>query len=203
MQCDRVREALSARLDGEDPGITDDVVDAHLVRCRDCRRWQEAAATAGRTVRLRAAPLVPDLTAGILDAAPPLRPPALARWLASPWRVGLLCVAVLQLATVVSALSSGGESGHVVHEVHALDLALAGGLATAALRPARAWGMLPMVAAAVVALLVTAALDMADGGVDPVSEATHLLEVVGLVFLWRLARQRPAQERRQRGLRPA
>ena len=31
--CERFREALSARLDREDPGMAEDVIDAHLAGC--------------------------------------------------------------------------------------------------------------------------------------------------------------------------
>ncbi|MEU9122648.1 zf-HC2 domain-containing protein [Streptomyces sp. NPDC048506] len=45
MHCSRIRTALSARLDGEDlpPGLTPGGLDAHLARCRDCRRWEAQA----------------------------------------------------------------------------------------------------------------------------------------------------------------
>ena len=36
---DRWRSALSARLDGEDPGIGDVLLDRHLRRCGECGRW--------------------------------------------------------------------------------------------------------------------------------------------------------------------
>ena len=65
MDCDALREALSARLDGEDPGVDDAALDAHVAGCRACRAWAEDAAALHRLVRVRAADPVPDLTAAI------------------------------------------------------------------------------------------------------------------------------------------
>jgi predicted anti-sigma-YlaC factor YlaD len=198
MRCEHVRQALSARLDGEAPGLADAAVEGHLARCPACRAWEAAAADATRIVRVAPADRVPDLSAGILAAAPELRPPLLARWLASPWRVGLVGVALVQVAVVVSALASGdaGATAHVTHELYAIDLALAAGFLAAAARPARAWGMLPLVAAVVTCLLVTAGVDLLDGDVAATGEVNHLLEVMGLGFLWQLARRRPASAAR-------
>src|SRR4029453_479975 len=48
MRCSICREAISARLDGEDPGVPAEAVDAHLGGCADCAAWAgEAAALAG------------------------------------------------------------------------------------------------------------------------------------------------------------
>ncbi|MEV6567769.1 zf-HC2 domain-containing protein [Streptomyces kronopolitis] len=56
MLCTRIRTALSARLDGEEPppGLTVHRLDAHLADCRDCRRW-EAQIRALATGAVRAA----------------------------------------------------------------------------------------------------------------------------------------------------
>lgn len=43
MRCGTIREALSARLDGEDRGLPDDDIDAHLGGCERCRAWALAA----------------------------------------------------------------------------------------------------------------------------------------------------------------
>ncbi|TBO54634.1 zf-HC2 domain-containing protein [Streptomyces kasugaensis] len=55
MLCSRIRTALSARLDGEEPppGHTARGLDGHLAACADCRDWEArarrlAALTAGR-----------------------------------------------------------------------------------------------------------------------------------------------------------
>lgn len=50
MKCEDVRAALSARLDGEHSGADDDVVDAHLDACDDCRAWFEKAVALNRSL---------------------------------------------------------------------------------------------------------------------------------------------------------
>ena len=74
MSCDTYREAVSALLDGEDAGLEDDRVRAHLGTCRSCAAWADELSTLHRMVRVREAEPVPDLTAAILDAAPTARP---------------------------------------------------------------------------------------------------------------------------------
>jgi Putative zinc-finger len=62
MDCTAFREAISALLDDEDPGIDPTLVEAHLVGCAACRAF---AAEAGRLhgwLRLQPAAPVPDLT---------------------------------------------------------------------------------------------------------------------------------------------
>ena len=51
-ECDRAREAISARIDGEDPGLPDDALDAHLATCAACREWQQRAHAVTRRARL-------------------------------------------------------------------------------------------------------------------------------------------------------
>ncbi|MGH3165886.1 MAG: zf-HC2 domain-containing protein [Trebonia sp.] len=43
MQCDRFREAISAWIDGEEPGVPDGTLDGHREVCADCRAWQQRA----------------------------------------------------------------------------------------------------------------------------------------------------------------
>ncbi|MBN9644725.1 zf-HC2 domain-containing protein [Corynebacterium mendelii] len=48
IDCVAVQKALSARLDGEQTGVDDDVVDAHVSACADCRRFYDRAAALKR-----------------------------------------------------------------------------------------------------------------------------------------------------------
>ena len=70
MECDRVREAISARIDGEDPGLPDDALEAHLAGCADCRAWQQRAHAVTRRARLGGSFLDHDLTPRVLAAVP-------------------------------------------------------------------------------------------------------------------------------------
>lgn len=71
MDCDRAREAISARIDGEDPGLPDDAVDAHLTRCAACQSWRQAAYAVTRRARIHGLYLDHDLTSPVLAAVPP------------------------------------------------------------------------------------------------------------------------------------
>jgi predicted anti-sigma-YlaC factor YlaD len=85
--CERYREALSARLDGEHPGIAEDLIDAHLVGCADCRAWVTAAEDLGRDVFGD----VPVLRTGVMNDILG-QGPGLARRQrpATGWRIALL-----------------------------------------------------------------------------------------------------------------
>ena len=76
IDCARVQAALSARLDGEDTGVPDDVVDAHLSGCAECQAFFEQAARLNRQLRLTEVPVgdaVPDLSEVILAGVEPVR----------------------------------------------------------------------------------------------------------------------------------
>src|SRR3954464_9110154 len=68
MTCMQIHQAISARLDGEDPGLDDATVYAHLATCAECRAFAHSSETLHRRVRLAPAPTVPDLTPSILTA---------------------------------------------------------------------------------------------------------------------------------------
>ena len=203
MTCDSFREALSARIDGEPAGLPDTVIDDHLARCSACHAWAAAAEALAGSARIHSAQAIPNLAADILRTARQQSWPAGDSSL-RPLRWGLGLVALLQLVLTVSSVLAGphvGPPAHVAHELGSWDLALAVGFLFAALHPARAWGLLPLVAALVGGLLLTTGIDIVGGNAALVSETTHVLEVIGLGLLWALAR-RPTLRREPR-LQPA
>ncbi len=133
MRCDTFREALSARLDGEAPGIEEGTIDEHLGTCPACAAWSDEVATLHRMVRVREAEVVPDLTAAILSSAPvPVRRSPLAEVI-SPARWALFVVALTQLVLAAPALLLGKDAGasvHVAREERGLARHRRGGLAT-------------------------------------------------------------------------
>lgn len=52
MECEDVRAALSARIDGEPTNVDDDPLDAHLSACEACRTWYEQAISLNRALSL-------------------------------------------------------------------------------------------------------------------------------------------------------
>jgi predicted anti-sigma-YlaC factor YlaD len=200
MECDDVRVALSARLDGEPPGVPDAPVDHHLAGCRSCRAWGDELATLHRMVRIREAEAVPDLSGAIVDAFAPItagrrrsaatRRPTLGEPISGA-RWALFVVALTQLVLAAPALlgDDPGATIHVARELGSFDVALAIGLLVAAWQPARAWGLLPVAASLACVMAGTALLDIADGRTGSMGEAHHLLDLAGVALLWLVARQ--------------
>src|SRR4029450_6267094 len=142
--CERYREALSARLDGEDPGIAETLIDAHLVGCADCRSWVAAAKALGSHELFGD---VCVLRSGVMNEILGQGPgPARRQRPATGWRIALLMVALLQLVVTWPGLllDEGSASAHTVNELASWDLGLAVSLLILAWLPWRAWGALPV-----------------------------------------------------------
>ena len=186
MSCPEFRDALSAHLDGEQTGMDDTTLDAHLATCPSCADFAQRATTLHRSMRLRAADEVPDLVGAVLARVetPKRSRPEWARY-------ALFAVALSQLLLALPALVLGdslGASVHIARELGSWDVALAVGLLYAAWRPDRASGLLPFAAALAATMALTALLDVVSGRESALAESHHLLEVVGLVLLAVLAR---------------
>lgn len=198
MRCDRFREAVSARIDGEDPGLPDDALDAHLQGCADCRAWQERAHAMTRRARLGGLFLDHDLTSQVLAAVPDAgRGRGNGRRRRLGQRAGLAAVAVAQLAITVPLLLLGHDHDagpHAAHELGAFDLSLAIAFAVGAIRPALAAGLAWPCAIAASGLAGTALIDWAGGQTPGADEAQHLVAVAGaLLLVWQArTNRRPA-----------
>jgi predicted anti-sigma-YlaC factor YlaD len=201
----QIRQVLSARLDGEDPGLDEAGIDeasvyAHLAQCAPCRVFAHRAEQLHRAVRLSPAPEIPDLTSAILTAiGNEPRHEELAgasfgthdpetqrvlRWV-------LVAIAVAQIAIALPALLFGADAGlpvHTARHIGSFDVALAVGFLFAAWRPSRIPGLLPVVVALVVCLAGSSLLDVAAGNTAALGEAQHLTDFVGLAVVWLLSR---------------
>ncbi|HUN31038.1 MAG TPA: zf-HC2 domain-containing protein [Trebonia sp.] len=185
MECDRAREAISARIDDEDDGAGDAALAAHLDGCADCRAWEQRAHLVTRRARLGGAVLDHDLSARVLAAAP-LAPAGRTR--AITQRTALAAVAVLQLAITVPLLILGHDRGagtHAAHELGSFDLALAIAFCVGAIRPALSAGLAWPCGIAAGSLVGTAVIDMIGGQTFGVDEAQHLVALAGaLLLIW-------------------
>jgi predicted anti-sigma-YlaC factor YlaD len=189
MRCSIIREALSARFDGEDPGIAPAEIDAHLAGCADCRAWVEAAgALRGAVARAPHVPVALDPAVLASLTAPPEDTALLTT---REWRVVLALLAVAQVVVAWPGvlLHDGHASVHLAHELTAWDMGLAVGFLVAALMPARAWGMLPLASVLVACMVGTSVVDTLAGHALLGRELVHVLEVAGLAVLWVLARR--------------
>jgi predicted anti-sigma-YlaC factor YlaD len=189
MRCDECREAVSAGLDGVSEPGTAGAVDAHLATCDGCRRWAAAAERLHRTVRVRPADAVPDLTGAIMASAPAIRPlrPRF-EWA----RYVLVGIAVTRLVLAVPGLLLGegaAVDGHVARELASWDVALAVGLLVVAWRPRLASGMLAFALTLAAALVVSIVLGVIGGEVRVATESTHVIELAGVGLVWLLARR--------------
>lgn len=185
MNCDQVREAISAGLDGEGPALPASAMQAHLAGCAACQAWRERAHAVTRRARLAGYVLDHDLTAAVLAAAggPSER---VRSW---PWarRAALVAVALAQFAITVPLLVFGHDhdaSAHAAHELGSFDLALAIAFAVGAIRPALSAGLAWPSGIAAAGLAITALADVIGGQTFGADEAQHLIAVAGAALLF-------------------
>ncbi|MCU1503404.1 MAG: hypothetical protein JWM12_2758 [Ilumatobacteraceae bacterium] len=184
--CERWLEAISAIVDGEDPGIDPHLVAAHIARCDSCRAFEAFAANDRRRQLVREVTPMPDFApqvshwAAVLDRA--------SRW--SVVRALLAVVALEIVAFSLPALILGDEhatSAHAARHLGAFTAAYGVGLLVVVVRPARARAMLPVAAVLAGALVITAIVDLVDGQVPLLGETQHLPEVLSVALVWLLA----------------
>lgn len=195
MTCERWQQAVSARLDGEDPGVVDALLDAHVAACAQCRQFAAAADRLDVMVAASSGWDAPDRSADILAALRAERQAHRRRGAPDRLpRVALGLVGVAQLVTSVPYLWSLG-GGHSVRDLAAFQLALGVGFVVAAIRPETAAGLRPTAVALVAILAVVVVGDIAAGEVAAAAETIHVTEVVGVALLWLLAPRRTAPRR--------
>ncbi|HEV7721762.1 MAG TPA: hypothetical protein VGO60_10775 [Iamia sp.] len=202
MRCADCRDAASARLDAEalPAGLTDDDVDLHLEGCADCRAWLKQATVLHRAVRVRPATPVVDRTDLILAAVPMTARPRRVR---DGVRFALLAIGLTQLVLAVPALILAEDSRapvHVAREMGAFELALGVGMLATVWRPRLAAGLLPFAGALAGAMLLTAGIDVIQGQAVALTEAHHVLDLVGVTLLALLHPRSPGSSRRHLGL---
>ena len=204
MQCTPYREAVSARLDGESPGLPPGELDAHLDACPGCAAWARQAELVTRRARLASAPAVPDLTATVLAALPRELPGTAAaarvRLATAALRLALVAVGVAQAAFAWPSLVAGtgamSAPVHMAHESGAWNLGIAAAFLAVAAAPRLAAGALPFLGTVAALLAVLTVADLRAGHVPADRAAGHLLLLVGVALVgavaWRGRRRRRA-----------
>lgn len=182
LHCATARELISAAIDDEVDAATLAHLDAHLDSCPECTTWQTSAFALRRSVALTPARAETDLTPIILARA---GVPDVGRgeWVRSMLGAISLTLLLVNLPMLVTG-SAAGADVHVGRHLGAFGVALAIGLGYAALRPERALGMWPLAGALGATLAATAIIDTATGTSTALSEARHILELLGVVMLW-------------------
>lgn len=205
---DQVQAAISARLDGEPSGLDDDVVDAHIAGCAECRSFQEEATRLSTSLRFvepvdqgmsPPADLADMILAGV---EPQWRKHASTRlvWL-SLGRILLVVLAVVHVSWAVMTLSSTGGVAQVSADGTVMDpaaepelmrlmvdsaglrFALAVGLVAAAWKPGLIAGVAIVPATLTAFLLGFTARDIILGGVDSAQVGMLVLLVLTVLAL--------------------
>jgi predicted anti-sigma-YlaC factor YlaD len=189
VRCDRIREAASARLDGEPIGMSSSALDHHLATCVDCAGWVAQSTRLTRQARLGTAEQ-PDLSELILAGTVlPVRKVLRRR---TVLRLALVVTGIVQLALSLPSMFGDSigmaMSVHATHEVASWNCAMAVALLATALRPRRASGVLAVLGTFVAVLTLLSVRDLAGGYVTVARLATHLGAVVGLVLVAVLSR---------------
>src|SRR3984957_814908 len=185
MDCESIRAAISAGLDGEDAGVSAAWARAHLDGCAACRDWRERQHALTRRARLSGYALDHDLTGRVLGALPAPAPRPSRMPVAR--RAALALVAAGQLAVTLPLLIFGHdrEAGlHAAHELGSFDLALAIAFAVGAVRPRLSAGLAWPCCVAALGLAGTAIADVAGGQAFGADEAQHLVAVAGALLLF-------------------
>jgi predicted anti-sigma-YlaC factor YlaD len=196
-----MREALSARLDGESlpSGVTETAVAEHLEACRGCALWLDEVRALSAPSSVQSTPATPDLAEMIAKRVPPVEAGLVGRGvMLTVLRVALIATALTELALTIPVLLLGHDREapmHVAHEMGSFELALAIGFALAAIRPRLASGMTWLVAAAATSLGVTAISDLASGLTTASDETPHLVVILGAVLLWMMSRSSNPEHR--------
>jgi predicted anti-sigma-YlaC factor YlaD len=189
MNCEACREAISALLDNEDPGIDPTLVQAHLAACAACRAATAQTGRLQRWLRRRSAESVPDLTPAILARIGPTEP-GLRQGAQREVRIALAVLAGLVAVLPLPAPLLADEAGaplHLARELGAFQVALAVGLLLVAWQPRRRVQLLPVLAVLSVCPAVIAVLDVAGGRTPASAEGHHLVQLAGLGLVWLLA----------------
>jgi predicted anti-sigma-YlaC factor YlaD len=204
MRCERYRESLSARLDGEDPPQGSGALDTHLEGCAECRRWLDDATHLTRLARMSVVTTVPEIPDDVLAAAPgpaanePVRARrAGALWLAlavvggSQLLLGLVQMTTSLPATHLHGTGPAANSHHLWTESAAWNMAIGAGFCWTAVRRVPASALIPVLTAFVALLTLFTANDLWSGRVEPDHLLSHGLVIVGYVLLMVLTRSTP------------
>jgi len=184
MDCTAIRERLSAQLDQESTAEEEATANAHLGRCAQCQAWWSEIGQVNRVLRVRLAETIPDLGTGVLAR---VHPPTVGRRQCVRFSLAAVAATELVLAAPGLLLGEGAASVHDARHIGSLGVATSIGLIYVAWRPAKAFGILPIVVALAITMLVSAAVDVAHGRTTSIREAHHMLEVASLVLVWVLA----------------
>ena len=188
--CEQWRDALSARADGEDPGVPEHLLDEHLGACSECASFARFVPELRRSA-LAAAPRVPDMSSRVareIRIGEDPRRTMFARVLLGVCAVEIMVFAAFDLVS----------SSHDARHLGAFSASIGVAMALVALRPTRAAMLMPVAAVLGAALVVGAVVDVSSGRIPLVTEAAHLPEIMGIAALWMLVKPSRSARRQRR-----
>ncbi|ORA59193.1 DUF2275 domain-containing protein [Mycobacteroides franklinii] len=217
MNCQEVREQLSAWVDGEQASVARKRLDEHVLSCASCREWLGRARGLDRQFAYARSAPTRDLTGQILAAAAvePLTPMArYAHWARQNInRCALVLIGLLQLGVagmqvagidfgMVSSHHHGAMTGeHLMNESTAWVVALGVAMVIAGVRPAAAAGMATVLGAFALVLTGYVINDAVNDQVTLARVISHSPVLLGLIFAllvlrdYRAGRTPPNQHR--------
>jgi predicted anti-sigma-YlaC factor YlaD len=196
MDCARWREAISAMADGEQAGLDERLLAAHVAHCPGCQSYRQAIdGSPGIAAVSQAMGSQSGIAVASSDIDLPKRVSRLAaaadragHW--SVLRILLAVVAVQVMAFAMPALILGKEGGVATHSARhlgAFGVAYGVALLVVVARPARARSILPVALVLAGAQIIGAIVDLAMGRIPLVGEATHLPQIISVFLIWFLA----------------
>ena len=185
MDCDVWQTAISARADGEDPGVDERLLDAHLAGCAACRSFASLIDGSRRRLSMQMAPEMPDVSRRVSKLT------AMADR-ASRWGIVRALLVVIAVEVIVLSVPSLFDSdNHDARHLGAFSIAYGVSLLVVVVRPARARTVLPVATVLAGALLITAVIDLVRGAVPLTDETTHLPELISVLLVWMLTDPSP------------
>jgi predicted anti-sigma-YlaC factor YlaD len=185
MNCEGVRVAVSALLDGEPAHADAGEVTRHLDGCAGCREWRDAAHALTRRARLTVATTPAHPGRQALERIRAASPSFDTARPTGALRIMLIAVAIAQLAVTIPMLLFGHSD--LARDMGASGMALVVGFAVVAWRPSRATAISPVVGTAAGLCVLMAALGMFGGTTDLGDEAPHAIALVGWLLVCRIA----------------
>ena len=176
-----VQAALSSRIDGEDSNLDDDIVDAHLAECDECKKFWEQSLRMSRSLNVAGDMMPPeDLTELIYAGVEPefRRVSARRIMLLTVCRVVLALLALVYVVWAGRILSTDLEGA-------AVRVGIAVALLFVSWKPSQIPGVLLIVGAMFGFSLSFAVLEAITGGAAPWAQLlTLLFTSVVLVAMW-------------------
>ncbi len=169
-------------------GSTDHSADAD--RPATASADQLPAETLLRRQSMGPAPKMPDLSRTVVKAN--ARADRRSRRIELRLLLALVAIEVAVLS-VRDLITYAGDAStvHTARHLGAFSLAYAVALAVVVVRPARARSILPVSFVLAGALMITAVIDVVNGHIPLIGEATHLPELLSVGLLWLLAKPLP------------